>query len=146
MADLWNGKVKLRIHNTIRIICYSIIISTVVFSCVKEKNATTFILVTPSEGVTLLVQDVPCIDIRPLTYRDSGFITSSRSIPLNQQISLDSILNTYHREKSLLIYNQTGTNYDEIKSILSEKGFSKVYLLLGGFKSWQHQGLEITNN
>lgn len=134
--------VKLRILN---IIFYSIICA-IFFSCTKEKNITTFVLVTPSEGVTLLVQDVPCIDIRPSSYRDSGFITSSRSIPLDKGTSIDSILNTYKKEKSLLIYNQTGTNYDEIKSILSNKEFSKVYLLLGGFESWSHQGLEISNN
>ena len=131
---------KLLIRN---IICLTV--AFIILSCKEKKATTTFILVTPSEGVTLLVQDVPCIDIRSLDKRNYGFINSSLSIP-EANFYNDSIVTRLDKQKSILVYNEDGTDYEKIKLVLEEKQFVKVYLLLGGFKSWKHQGLDITNN
>lgn len=140
-VDLWNGKVKWRIRNNILILFIFL-----AGSCRQEKTQTSFKLVTPSEGVTLLVQDITCIDLRSQKERlNEGFIASSISIP-QQEFTTHKALDTINKNKGILVYNKDGILYDDIMSELTSRNFSNVYLLLGGFNSWKYQELEIVNN
>ena len=102
-------------------------------------------LVTPAQAVTLLVQDIQCVDIRSSDLYGQYHLDQAINIPYTSS-SFKQELNGLDKKKSILVYDKDSTIPEEALNTLKELGFSKIYILLGGAESWMYQGLDKPKN
>jgi len=100
--------------------------------------------IAPREARVLIQSpETVVIDVRrPGRYR-SGHLPGAQSVPLKQFPSYVSRLPQDHT-KPILIYSEWGVKSAGICERLMKRGYSRVYNLIGGMKTWRnlHQPLE----
>jgi len=52
-------------------------------------------------------------------------------------------MNKLPKEKELVLYCGRGLKTEKAASMISDLGFSKIYVLSKGFESWEKTGLDI---
>lgn len=76
---------------------------------------------------------VSILDVRENWELKMGAIPDSR--PLTEEL-LDEIIQTWSKEKTILLYCHFGVRSLDAASFLADRGFKKVYVLKGGIDSW----------
>ena len=80
------------------------------------------------------------VDVRePWEYK-TGHVTGSKLIPLGQ---LAQRLNELDPEQPVAVICQSGSRSQSAAALLAQKGFKKIYNVVGGMSAWQMSGLEI---
>lgn len=91
-----------------------------------------------SGGGELLLLDVRT----PGEYKSEGHIKNSLLIPINVlETKLEEI--SAYKDKDIIVYCAVGGRSAKASSILSEKGFKKVYNMTGGIKEWKRLGYTV---
>lgn len=90
-----------------------------------------------AEGGNLLV-----LDVRSELEYDRGFIPGALHIPQHDLANRLEELKEW-RNKSVVVYCETGHRADIAASLLTEEGFSNVYHLVGDMREWRNSGREI---
>ena len=91
-----------------------------------------------SGGAELLVLDVRT----PGEYKSDGHIKNSLLIPINVLEAKLGEISAY-KDKDIIVYCAVGGRSAKASSILSEKGFNKVYNMTGGIKEWKRLGYSV---
>ena len=80
------------------------------------------------------------VDVRtPGEYRQ-GHLPQALNLPLDQ---LAKRLDTLPRDRSLVIYSNTGQRSAEACTLLHAAGFRDICHLRGGFEAWRVSGLRV---
>lgn len=96
------------------------------------------------EGASEVIKQprILIVDVRNLEEYANGHIEGAVLIPIYQmepQVSLWSKLPKDHTSP-ILVYAEDETHSIHARVLLKEKGYSNVYALKGGFKSWKEAG------
>jgi rhodanese-related sulfurtransferase len=81
--------------------------------------------------------EVVVVDLRSEDEYDAGHIKGARSIPLGNLTNQTAALNT---SKKIVIYSADGSNSSVAGTLLMERGFERVYPVIGGLQAWNESG------
>jgi PGF-CTERM protein len=82
-------------------------------------------------------EEVVVVDLRSEEEYDAGHIKGARSIPLGNLTNQTAALNT---SKKIVIYSADGSNSSVAGTLLMERGFERVYPVIGGLQAWNESG------
>lgn len=80
------------------------------------------------------------VDVREPWEYQMGHVTGSKLIPLGQLAQRVSELDPEH---PVAVICQSGSRSQSAAALLAQKGFKKVYNVIGGMSAWQMSGLEM---
>lgn len=98
--------------------------------------------VAPQEAIQLMNQGAPVYDLRDADAYAAGHINGARHLPEPQQAKAAEQLRKY-REKLLLLVCEDGSRASALTRTLHAAGFTKVFNLRGGLKTWRAEGLPL---
>lgn len=98
--------------------------------------------VSPEEATRLYNQGAVLIDVRTEAEYKTGFIGEARHMPVSE---LKAKLNALSglKEKTVLLYCQSGARSAGAATTLVKEGFTQVYNLRGGILVWKMAGLPL---
>jgi rhodanese-related sulfurtransferase len=100
-------------------------------------------LVNTLEATLLINQkDAVVIDVRDPDDFAKGHILNARNIPLNQ-IDVQGVGLVKNKQKSLLVYCESGRQAGSATSKLRGMGYENAVSLSGGIASWRQAGLPV---
>ncbi len=83
------------------------------------------------------------VDVREPWEYQMGHVNGSKLIPLGE---LAFRIGELDPEQPVAVICQSGSRSQSAAALLAQKGFKKVYNVLGGMSAWQMSGLQITRN
>lgn len=83
------------------------------------------------------------VDVREPWEYQQGHVAGSKLIPLGQLAHRIAELDPH---QPVAVICQSGSRSQSAAALLAQKGFKKVYNVLGGMSAWESRGLEVTHN
>jgi glyoxylase-like metal-dependent hydrolase (beta-lactamase superfamily II)/rhodanese-related sulfurtransferase len=92
---------------------------------------------------TLLQDDAPpvVLDVREPWEYESGHLPGAVLIPLGQ---LSQRFSELDPERPVAVICQSGSRSQSAAMLLAQKGFGKIYNVMGGMNAWERHGLPVT--
>lgn len=103
---------------------------------------TGYAAILPQELIQLMNQGAPLYDLRSSEEYAAGHITGAKHLPGTQQASAADHLKKF-RDKLLLVVCEDGGRSSALTRTLHAAGFTKVFNLRGGLKSWRAESLPL---
>ncbi len=101
--------------------------------------------ITPKEAFSLCDKGATILDIRDEYLHAYKYFDVAKNINLPYD-ELEENLHKLSKEEIYILADSTGINCRQASIILLEKGFSKLYILGGGFVEWEKDGLPFIHN
>jgi rhodanese-related sulfurtransferase len=100
--------------------------------------------VAPQEAIRLLKSNnsPQLVDVRSTAENRLGRIAGSKLIPLDE---LGNRLAEIDKNKSVLLYCQSGNRSSMALRLLKGQGFTQAAHISGGISSWRRKGLPVEN-
>lgn len=99
--------------------------------------------ISPQEAVRLMNQGALVIDLRPAEAFASGHVAGARQMSGEQILKANETLKK-HKEKVVLIYDDTGSLGASAVRQLAAQGFTKAVNLRGGLAAWRAENLPLS--
>ncbi len=117
---------------------------------VQETPAQIIENITPEEAFTLIQNnqnnpDFAIIDVRTPEEVASGYIANAINIDFHSPAFYEKI-SKLDKNKTYLIYCQSGNRSGKALDIMAELNFREVYNILGGILAWKAEGLPTTTS
>lgn len=125
-----------------------ILVSTLLGGCSTGQNQTlgaqTVKKLSPQEAETLINNNdnFTIIDVRTPDEYASGHLTKAINLDYRSQTFNDE-LGKLDKNKTYLIYCQSGNRSQKALDVMKELGFKKVYNMSGGISQWSADGLPV---
>jgi rhodanese-related sulfurtransferase len=103
---------------------------------------TGYAAVQPQQAIQLMNQGAPVYDLRASEAFAAGHIGGARHLAGPQQEKAAEQLKKF-RDKLLLLVCEDGSQSSALTRTLHAAGFTKVFNLRGGLKSWRAEGLPL---
>ena len=99
--------------------------------------------VSPQELIRLMNQGAVVLDLRPAEQYQAGHLNGARQMSGEQILSAGDTLKK-HKEKTVVVYDDSGTLGAAAVRQLSAQGFSRVFALRGGLSAWRADNLPLS--
>jgi len=99
--------------------------------------------VSPQDTVRLMNQGALLIDLRPLEQYSAGHVGGARQMSGEQILQAADTLKKY-KEKTVVVYDDTGSLSASAARQLAAQGFTKAFNLRGGLAAWRTENLPLT--
>jgi rhodanese-related sulfurtransferase len=99
--------------------------------------------VSPQDMVRLMNQGALLIDLRPQEQYTSGHVSGARQMNGEQILQAAETLKRY-KEKTVVVYDDTGSLGASAARQLAAQGFTKAFNLRGGLTAWRTENLPLT--
>jgi rhodanese-related sulfurtransferase len=99
--------------------------------------------VSPQELIRLMNQGALVLDLRPAEQYQTGHLNGARQMSGEQILSAGDTLKK-HKEKTVVVYDDSGALGAAAVRQLSAQGFSRVFLLRGGLSAWRADNLPLS--
>lgn len=103
---------------------------------------TSYAAIQPQEVIQLMNQGAPLYDLRAPDEFAAGHISGARHLAPTQLSSAAEHLKKF-RDKLVLVVCEDGSTSSALTRTLHAAGFTKVFNLRGGLKSWRADGLPL---
>jgi rhodanese-related sulfurtransferase len=101
--------------------------------------------ISPQDLVRLVNQNVLVIDMRPAEQYKAGHVAGARHLN-NEQILKAGETFKKHKEKPVVVYDDSGSQgLSAVKQLLAQ-GFTKAVNLRGGIAAWRSENLPLTRD
>lgn len=107
-----------------------------------RAKRTSYAAIAPQEAIQLMNQGAPVYDLREAEAFATGHINGARNLPPAQHANAAESLKKF-REKLLLLVCEDGTQSSALNRTLHAAGFTKVFNLRGGLRTWRADGLPL---
>jgi len=107
----------------------------------ESKNAQKVFL-QPEEFKTKVDSGATLIDVRTIEEFANGHITGSQNMDINDPGFAENV-RILDKEKQYAVYCASGVRSGKAAEIMRKNGFTNVYTLAGGIKSWKDKGLPL---
>jgi rhodanese-related sulfurtransferase len=87
-------------------------------------------------------QNVVVLDVRAQAEYESGHIAGAKLIPVSE---LEGGIDGLDKDKTIIIYCESGSRSEKAREILAQHGFKNGYNMLGGITAWIDAGLPTTS-
>jgi rhodanese-related sulfurtransferase len=98
--------------------------------------------VNPQDVVRLMNQGALVLDLRAPEVHAAGHIGGSRHMASDQILKADEVLKK-HKEKPIVVYDETGSLGAAAVRQLARLGFTKAFNLRGGVAAWRAENLPL---
>lgn len=116
------------------------LILVLVFELRLRQNE--FAAISPQDAIRLMNQGALVLDLRPPDAYAEGHLNGARQMDSAEILKAGETLKKY-KEKSVLVYCNTGSLAASAARILTGQGFTKVLNLRGGIAGWRAEGLPL---
>jgi rhodanese-related sulfurtransferase len=99
--------------------------------------------VSPQELIRLMNQGALVLDLRPAEQYQAGHLNGARQMSGEQILSAGDTLKK-HKEKTVVVYDDSGSLGAAAVRQLSAQGFSRVFALRGGVSAWRADNLPVS--
>lgn len=99
--------------------------------------------VSPQDMVRLMNQGALLIDLRPLEQYSAGHVGGARQMSGEQILQASETLKKY-KEKTVVVYDDSGSLSASAVRQLNAQGFTKAFNLRGGLAAWRTENLPLT--
>ena len=99
--------------------------------------------VSPQELIRLMNQGALVLDLRPAELYQAGHLNGARQMSGEQILSAGDTLKK-HKEKTVVVYDDSGNLGAAAVRQLSAQGFSRVFALRGGLSAWRADNLPLS--
>ena len=120
-----------------------VLVSIVVVLYEMRSVSETKAAVSPQDMVRLMNQGALLIDLRPLEQYSAGHVGGARQMSGDQILQAADTLKKY-KEKTVVVYDDTGSLSASAVRQLAAQGFTKAFNLRGGLAAWRTENLPLT--
>jgi rhodanese-related sulfurtransferase len=99
--------------------------------------------VSPQELIRLMNQGALILDLRPQEQYQAGHLEGARQMSSEQILSAADTLKR-HKEKAVVVYDDSGSLGAAAVRQLAAQGFTKVFTLRGGLAAWRADNLPLS--
>jgi rhodanese-related sulfurtransferase len=99
--------------------------------------------VSPQELIRLMNQGAQLLDLRPQEQYQAGHIAGARQMNSDQILNASDSLKK-HKEKAVVVYDDSGSIGPAAVRQLARQGFTKVFTLKGGLAAWRADNLPLS--
>ena len=99
--------------------------------------------VSPQELIRLMNQGALVLDLRPSEQYQAGHLNGARQMSSEQILSASDTLKK-HKEKTVVVYDDSGTLGAAAVRQLGAQGFTRVFALRGGLSAWRANNLPLS--
>ena len=125
-----------------KIIYSFLILSFLIISCV-EKDQQSIIKLSPDEFEKKIKSEkITLLDVRSEQEFRSGHLTGSTNYDISNG-TLNAKIKDLDKSKPIMVYCAVGGRSGAASKLLAENGFTKIYDLEGGIRSWEKAGKEV---
>jgi rhodanese-related sulfurtransferase len=108
-----------------------------------RARSESLISVSPQELIRLMNQGAVLLDLRPPEQYEAGHVAGARRVSGEQLIQASDSLKR-HKEKAVVVYDDSGSASAAAARQLARQGFSKAFTLKGGLAAWRADNLPLT--
>jgi rhodanese-related sulfurtransferase len=99
--------------------------------------------VSPQELIRLMNQGALVLDLRPQDKFAEGHLAGARQMSGEALLAAGDTLKK-HKEKTVVVYDDTGTLSGAAIRQLAAQGFTRAYTLRGGLSAWRADNLPVS--
>jgi len=99
--------------------------------------------VSPQELIRLMNQGALLLDLRPAEQYQAGHLTGARQMNGEQILKAADTLKK-HKEKAVVVYDDSGSLGAAAVRQLTAQGFTRVFALRGGLSAWRADNLPVS--
>ncbi|HKZ74908.1 MAG TPA: rhodanese-like domain-containing protein [Steroidobacteraceae bacterium] len=99
--------------------------------------------VTPQDLIRLMNGGALVLDIRTPDLYAAGHIGGSRHMPSDQILKANETLLKKHKEKAVVVYDESGSLGAAAVRQLASQGFTRAVSLRGGIVAWRAENLPV---
>jgi len=99
--------------------------------------------VSPQELIRLMNQGALVLDLRPAEQYQTGHLNGARQMSSEQILSAGDTLKK-HKEKMVVVYDDSGSLGAAAVRQLAAQGFTRVFALRGGLSAWRADNLPLS--
>ena len=99
--------------------------------------------VSPQELIRLMNQGALLLDLRPAEQYQAGHVAGARQMSGEQILSAGDTLKK-HKEKTVVVYDDSGSLGAAAVRQLAAQGFTRVFALRGGLAAWRADNLPLS--
>jgi rhodanese-related sulfurtransferase len=100
------------------------------------------VTVSPQELIRLMNQGALLLDLRPSEQYQAGHLSGARQMNSDQILKAGDTLKK-HKEKTVVVYDDTGSLGGAAVRQLARQGFTKAFALRGGLAAWRADNLPL---
>jgi rhodanese-related sulfurtransferase len=120
-----------------------VLVAIVVVLYEMRVRSETLASVSPQDMVRLMNQGALLIDLRLPEQYTAGHVGGARQMTGEQILKAGETLKKY-KEKTVVVYDDTGSLGASAVRQLAAQGFTKAFNLRGGLTAWRNENLPIT--
>jgi len=99
--------------------------------------------VSPQQLIRLMNQGALVLDLRPAEQYQAGHLNGARRMNSEQILSAGDALKK-HKEKTVVVYDDSGALEGAAVRQLAAQGFTRVFALRGGLSAWRADNLPLS--
>lgn len=99
--------------------------------------------ISPQEVIRLMNQGALLIDLRPQEAFTAGHVAGARQMTGEQILKASEMLKK-HKEKVIVVYDDSGSLSASARRQLAAQGFTRAFNLRGGLSAWRSENLPLT--
>ena len=115
------------------------VVALLIVGCSKEEANTTL---NADDFNAKIQSGVTLLDVRTPEEYSTGHIESSMNVDFKNPSFEENIL-MFDKSKTYAVYCASGVRSGKAAELMREKGFTSVYTLEGGIKTWNEKGLPL---
>ncbi len=108
----------------------------------KESQSTTNYALDPEAFKAKIESGAVLIDVRTVEEYADGHLTNSINVDFNNPAFKDNIL-ILDKNKEYAVYCASGVRSGKAADLMRSEGFTSVFTLTGGIKTWKEKGLPV---
>jgi len=108
-----------------------------------RARAQSLLSVSPQELIRLMNQGALLLDLRPQEQYQAGHLAGARQMSGDQILRAADTLKK-HKEKAVVVYDDSGSLGAAAVRQLAAQGFTRVFTLRGGLAAWRADNLPLT--
>ena len=119
------------------------LVAALVIAYEMRARSENLVSISPQDVVRLMNQGALLIDLRPEQEYTAGHVSGARHMNGEQILKATDTLKK-HKEKAVVVYDDTGSLGASAVRQLAAQGFKKAFSLRGGLAAWRAENLPLS--
>ena len=120
----------------------TVLVAALVIVYEMRARSEGLVSISPQQVILLINQGALLLDLRPQEQYAAGHVNGARQMSGDQILKAADTLKKY-REKTVVVYDDTGSLGASAARQLAAQGFTKAFNLRGGLAAWRSENLPL---
>jgi rhodanese-related sulfurtransferase len=120
----------------------TVLVAALVIVYEMRARSEGLVSISPQQVILLINQGALLLDLRPQEQYAAGHVNGARHMSGDQILKAADTLKKY-REKTVVVYDDTGSLGASAVRQLAAQGFTKAFNLRGGLAAWRAENLPL---